>query len=410
MSNGRETHGWTAVALSLILSVSWAAEVRSGEGAEPPPIPRTKPLTYYTSLVDTRLPAFDSSMLTVANGPNWMAGKTIHQVAVAVQDSDPGTIIGSGPILMGYDPPDGPRFIKIDFDEGYIRYSNRNRSFHAGSPCVAVSSTEAEGSFVSTAGTLGLPTTEWSTRTVNTVMERSVDGEGQDPPTEVTCEIEQMVIMNRKASNGYPIFECEARESISNIHERARLLIDWPQFLMQTGLIMRTRADVVSDMGRQIWEAESNTSGLGAEVDLEVALGYVRTSEGFVPVARAAFADIYSRFAGEILYVQLAYNPSSGVGSPEALAEVQFRVRVDAAGGNTLVEFYLPRSETVRLTIADVSGREVRVLAEAPFSTGWHQLEWNQIDSAGRRVAAGVYFAKLRAGREAPTRKILVVR
>ena len=48
---------------------------------------------------------------------------------------------------------------------------------------------------------------------------------------EPACEIEQMVTMTRKAPNGYPVFDSKVRESVSNLNERARLLVDWPRFV-----------------------------------------------------------------------------------------------------------------------------------------------------------------------------------
>lgn len=401
----------TGIALSVILSATDLGMARGDEGPEEPPIPRTKAMAYYGSLVDAALPAFNSSMLTVANGPDWMAGKTVHQVAVAVQDSDPGTIVTSGPIVMGYDPPDGPRRIKLDFSEGYIRYTNRLRSFHTSSPCVAVSEAVAQSALTATLGALNLPTSEWGGVTIDTVVERGVMGEGQDPPTETVCEIERMVTLDRKASNGYPIFESYARESVSNLNQRARLLIDWPRFVMTTGLTMRTRADVVMEMAQKIWEAESDESGLGAEVDLEVSLGYMWIRQnGWIPVARAVFADIYQAYAGEVLYVPLAYDPSSGLGPEDLPRSLQFRARFDPIGGYVSIDFYLPKADRVRLMVVAVSGREVALLTDADYPSGWHQLEWNTRDQTDRRVPAGVYFARLWVGNEAPTRKILVIR
>jgi hypothetical protein len=241
-------------------------------------------------------------------------------------------------------------------------------------------------------------------------MDRSVDGEGQDPTPESTCEIERMVTMTRKAANGLPIFDSRIRETVSNLHERARLLIDWPRFMLPSGLMMRTRTEVVDDMAQKIWEAERDASGLGAEVNLEIAIGYARTADGFAPVAMAAFVDIYDRYAGQVLYVPLALNPTSGVDPSEALATLQFRARVDAMGGNALMEFSLPEPTTVRLTVLDVAGREVAVVVESPFSTGWHQVSWDLRDGRQGRLPSGVYFARLQAGREESVRKLLVIR
>lgn len=401
--------GGAALSLFLI-ALGQTPACGDDEGPPPPSIPRIKPQTYYTSLVSTVLPGFSSSMLSVPNGPDWMAGKTIHQVAVAVGDSDPGTIVTSGSVVMGYDPPDGPRRIKLDFSEGYIRYTNRLRSFHIGSPCVAVPSSTAENALVATLGSLSLPSSEWDTRTVDMVVGRDVFGEAQDPTPEYRCEIERMVTIARKAANGYPIFDSWARESVSNLGERARLLIDWPRFVMQTGLIMRSRDEVIQDMGRKIWESESNENGLGAEIDLEIRLGYARTPGGFVPVARAAFADTYQIDAGEVLDVPLAFNPNSGIDPDERQTSVRFRAWFDPVGGTVTMDFYLPATQRARLAINDVSGREVAIVTDAEYPAGWHQIEWDARDGENRRLPAGVYFARLVTAAEAPTRKVLVVR
>lgn len=393
----------------LALLIVLPAPARPDEGPPPPPIPLTKDFGYYLGLVNTMLPSYSSSMITVPNGPDWMAGKTIHQVAAAMLDADPGTIVSSGQVILGYDPPDGPRRIRIDFGEGYIRHSNRNRSFRAGLPCAAVPATSASTAFTATVNALGLPTTEWDARTVDLVMERGVDGEAQDPPTETVCQVERMVTMTRKAANGYPIFGSMAREAISNASERARLLVDWPRFVMATGLIMRTRTDVAADLAQRILAAESNGTSLGAEVDLEIRLGYARTPEGYVPVARAAFLDIYARFPGQVVSVPLAYNPSSEAPPAQSITEVQFRTRLDPVGGIAVAEFFLPRPETIRLTVVDVTGREVATIAEESFPVGWHQRSWNLEDRQGQRVPSGVYFLRMQVGREAPTRRLVIV-
>jgi len=404
------TRALVSGALAVLFALAaLPAPARPSEGAPPPPIPRDKDISYYQGLVNTKLPSFSSSMLTVPNGPDWMAGKTVAAVAAAMLDSPPGAILTSGQIVMGYDPPDGPRYIKIDFGEAYIRHANQDRSFRAGLPCTAVPATSADAAFTATVAALGLPSSEWGTRVVDLVMERGVDGEAQDPTPELTCQVERMVTMTRKAANGHPVFGSMAREAISNAGERARLLIDWPRFVMATGLVMRPRTEVVSELAERILAAASNGTSLGAAVELEIRLGYGPTPPGYLPVARAAFLDTYARFGGHVVSVPLAHNPSSGAALPAPLEEVQFRTRFDPAGGSAVAEFYLPRPESVRLTIIDVSGREVATIAEGSRGAGWHQASWNLRDRESRRVPSGVYFARLSAGRESPTRRLLVI-
>jgi hypothetical protein len=62
--------------------------------------------------------------------------------------------------------------------------------------------------------------------------------------------------------------------------------------------------------------------------------------------------------------------------------------------GGLVVRFTLPRSAPIRLSVFDLQGREVAVLAAAEFAAGRHRLEWNAMTRAGR-APAGVYFVCL---------------
>ncbi len=77
----------------------------------------------------------------------------------------------------------------------------------------------------------------------------------------------------------------------------------------------------------------------------------------------------------------------------------------------TVIPFSLPRAADVDLTVFDVRGRRVRVLAEGGFAAGAHQMRWDGADGAGRACAAGTYFARLRVDGEAvQTRGLVLVR
>jgi flagellar hook assembly protein FlgD len=72
--------------------------------------------------------------------------------------------------------------------------------------------------------------------------------------------------------------------------------------------------------------------------------------------------------------------------------------------------FELPRAESVQLAIHDVSGRQVRTLMEGTLTAGRHTQIWDGTDDHGRAVAAGMYFARLAAGREHASTSIIVLR
>ena len=66
--------------------------------------------------------------------------------------------------------------------------------------------------------------------------------------------------------------------------------------------------------------------------------------------------------------------------------------------GETRIGFALPRESRVSLQVYDVQGRRVRSLADDVRGAGRHVVTWDGRDEAGRRVGAGVYWARLVAG------------
>jgi len=66
----------------------------------------------------------------------------------------------------------------------------------------------------------------------------------------------------------------------------------------------------------------------------------------------------------------------------------------------THLTFALPKAENVRLDIFDLSGKLVRRLVHGSRSAGYHKMTWDGTDDRGRRVASGVYFARLASEQE----------
>ncbi len=77
----------------------------------------------------------------------------------------------------------------------------------------------------------------------------------------------------------------------------------------------------------------------------------------------------------------------------------------------TKILFALPHASRVTLLVFDVTGRQVRKLAEGKFTSGRHQVIWDGKDDNGRQVASGVYFYRLTAGSGfVATRKMILLR
>ena len=72
------------------------------------------------------------------------------------------------------------------------------------------------------------------------------------------------------------------------------------------------------------------------------------------------------------------------------------------------VDYTVARKAPVRLSVLDVTGREVAALADGPHAAGRYQAVWNGTNRS--RVPAGVYFVALRSSGQTRTRPIVVNR
>jgi streptogramin lyase len=107
-------------------------------------------------------------------------------------------------------------------------------------------------------------------------------------------------------------------------------------------------------------------------------------------------------------YGGIAFAPASlitGVDDPPVLELALGAVSPNPALGEARLELALPRESDVRLSIFDVQGREVAVLANGTLESGRHTLAWE-----AQGASAGVYFARARAEGRTLTRRFTLVR
>lgn len=71
----------------------------------------------------------------------------------------------------------------------------------------------------------------------------------------------------------------------------------------------------------------------------------------------------------------------------------------------TTISFYLPESEEIRLSVFNIVGQPVAVIAEGRLSAGEHQFEWDATDKP-----SGMYIYQLEVGKSVMTRKMTLVK
>ncbi len=129
-------------------------------------------------------------------------------------------------------------------------------------------------------------------------------------------------------------------------------------------------------------------------------------------VSSGAYQKTWRLIAGPPEYVESA--------SQAARAEVNAAIAAFSLGPvspnpcrapeGTVVSLAVPRSGPVKLQVYDLRGRLVRTLQTGPLAQGLHRLAWDGTDDAGRRIPAGVYFARLQAAGVRLVQKVTVVR
>ncbi|MEZ5064120.1 MAG: FlgD immunoglobulin-like domain containing protein [bacterium] len=99
-------------------------------------------------------------------------------------------------------------------------------------------------------------------------------------------------------------------------------------------------------------------------------------------------------------------------GDSNGLAHVSARLALSPARPNPFrdqvtFEYAVPADRNAEAHIYDVTGRHVRTLTSE--SRGRGTLSWDGRDSAGQRLASGIYFVRMELGAERVTRKVTLL-
>jgi tetratricopeptide (TPR) repeat protein len=76
----------------------------------------------------------------------------------------------------------------------------------------------------------------------------------------------------------------------------------------------------------------------------------------------------------------------------------------------TIIHYAIPEAQKVKITIYDITGKEVKALVNDVKPAGYYTVEWNSTNNYGLSVASGVYFYDMRTEQFSKTGKMLLVR
>ncbi len=163
--------------------------------------------------------------------------------------------------------------------------------------------------------------------------------------------------------------------------------------------ILRDQFERLRD-GDRFWYENVLPRHLEAYVERQTLADIIRRNTGIgrelqndvfrVPMPRRIAGTPVAQVGGGFAVGQPYPNPTRGA--------VNFGIAVPAGV-----------SQTVDAAVFDVQGRKVKTLLRESLSGGTHRVSWDRTDEAGRLVTRGIYFLRVRAGRFAATKRVLVI-
>jgi hypothetical protein len=103
--------------------------------------------------------------------------------------------------------------------------------------------------------------------------------------------------------------------------------------------------------------------------------------------------------------------PLTGVGdTPNAAGRLSVNSAPNPFNPAVTISIQVPSKQVVDVTICDVAGRVVRHVSSGVRGAGLYQVAWDGADNSGGRMPSGVYFAKVVAGNDIETRKLVLLR
>jgi hypothetical protein len=110
--------------------------------------------------------------------------------------------------------------------------------------------------------------------------------------------------------------------------------------------------------------------------------------------------------AGKTIFAEILPRDTGVEDQPIAFA---VSVRPNPSSGPVDIEYALPRESHVRLSVFDVTGREVARLVDGTAPAGRHVANWSAM-TGGARARSGIYLARYETPAGRSTRRIVLVK
>ncbi len=169
--------------------------------------------------------------------------------------------------------------------------------------------------------------------------------------------------------------------------------VPYPAYQPTSGIAMMSGETVESDKWVCFGKEDGNWMTMFMAFSLEATGGSTTTS--LSEALLIVFADYFG-------VVESVEQPGAGGTLPNTLSLSSYP---NPFNPTTTLRFSLPLAAQVEITIYDLMGRQVELLAAGAFNAGVHTIDWHAADHA-----SGVYFALLQTRGEQAVQKLMLIK
>jgi hypothetical protein len=184
---------------------------------------------------------------------------------------------------------------------------------------------------------------------------------------------------------------------------------EWPQRLMQSSLVFDNKMWVLGGMADlqvgDVWYSTDGASWTEAAADApwHARYGHVVADFNSNMWVMGGANDLST--LNDVWY-------SAGLGVVEDRASPQpgmadLNVQPNPFQNETRLAYSPTEARPMKVSVQDISGRQVRLLVNGIEKPGLHTVVWDGRDRAGENVSAGIYFALLSAGGHTVEKKLV---
>jgi hypothetical protein len=135
--------------------------------------------------------------------------------------------------------------------------------------------------------------------------------------------------------------------------------------------------------------------------ELVAALGVVTDGEYRPLMFEGAMYDAYPIYGEDCVWIKDKGNDPD---PPQVISIDTF------SGSSSVIHLSLDEPTQVSVAVYDVRGKLVRTVVDGTLPSGSHSISWNGKDQAGKAVADGVYFCRVKVGTIEETVKMLMMK